>query len=255
MMDGYYIDNVQINKKYLDEVKDSYLMDVPSVRFLLDSNELKFNNSVTFIIGENGTGKSTLLEAIAIAYGFNPEGGTINMSFSTHNSHSDLYKCLMVGKSKKASDGFFLRAEGFYNVASNIDKLDSEDIPFAPPLKLSYGGKSLHEQSHGESFLATVQNRFSPNGLYILDEPEAALSPMKLLTLLVQIRNLANQNAQFIISTHSPILMAYPNAKIYEINQDGIHTAHYKETQHYQVTKSFLDNPERTFRYLFEDES
>lgn len=145
---------------------------------------------------------------------------------------------------------FFLRAEGFYNVASYIDDIDKESY-FGPPLKLSYGGKSLHEQSHGESFLATVQNRFGSNGLYILDEPEAALSPMKLLTLLAEIKYLADRNSQFIISTHSPILMAYPGAKIYEIRPDGIFSVNYEDTEHYQVTKAFLDNPERTFKYLF----
>lgn len=251
MISEFFINSIKLNDEYIKEVKNSYLNDVPSVKFLLHRNTLKFDNNVTFFVGENGSGKSTLLEAIAVAYGFNPEGGTINMSFSTHSSHSDLYKYLMVGKNKKAKDGFFLRAEGFYNVASHIDDLDDEPIPFAPPLIESYGGKSLHEQSHGESFLATVQNRFSGNGLYILDEPEAALSPMKLLTLLAEIKYLADKNSQFIISTHSPILMAYPNAAIYEIKNNGIFSVKYTETEHYKVTKAFLDNPERTFKYLF----
>lgn len=251
MLENYFINHIELDAAHINEIENSYLKNVLSVRYLLNGNSLYFDNSVTFIIGENGSGKSTLLEAIAVAYGFNPEGGTINMSFSTHSSHSDLYKYLRVGKQNHAKDGFFLRAEGFYNVASHIDELDHEDIPFAAPLKSSYGGISLHEQSHGESFLATVQNRFSGNGLYILDEPEAALSPMKLLTLLAEIRYLTDKNSQFIISTHSPILMAYPNAKIYEIKPDGIHSVSYKDTEHYQVTKSFLDNPERTFKYLF----
>ncbi len=251
MLDENYIRSVKLNDKYIHEIENSYLKDVASVKFLLEGNTIQFDKRITFIIGENGIGKSTLLEAIAVAYGFNPEGGTMNMSFSTHGSHSDLYKYLMIGKQRHAKDGFFLRAEGFYNVASHIDDLDNEPIPFAPPLKTSYGGKSLHEQSHGESFLATVQNRFSGNGLYILDEPEAALSPMKLLTLLAEIKYLADKKSQFIISTHSPILMAYPNAKIYEIKDNGIFSVNYKETEHYQVTKSFLDNPERTFKYLF----
>lgn len=251
MFSENYISSVKLNDMYSNEIKSSYLKDVASVKFLLAGNAVRFSKNVTFIIGENGSGKSTLLEAIAVAYGFNPEGGTINMSFSTHSSHSDLYKYLKIGKNKRAKDGFFLRAEGFYNVASHIDNLDNADIPFAPPLKLSYGGISLHEQSHGESFLATVQNRFSGNGLYILDEPEAALSPMKLLTLLAEIKYLTDNNSQFIISTHSPILMAYPNAEIYEIRGDGIFSVSYKDTEHYRVTKSFLDNPDRTFKYLF----
>ena len=252
MMNDFFISSIRLRENAIDEIEKSYLKNVPSVKYLLDSNTLQFDNDVTFIVGENGSGKSTLLEAIAVAYGFNAEGGTMNMSFSTHSSHSDLYKYLLIGKRQHAKDGFFLKAEGFYNVASHIDKLDNEDIPFAPPLKSSYGGVSLHEQSHGESFLAAIQNRFSGNGLYILDEPESALSPMKLLTLLAEIKYLTDKNSQFIISTHSPILMAYPGAKIYEIRTDGIFSVNYTDTEYYQVTKSFLDNPERTFKYLFQ---
>ncbi len=218
---------------------------------MLDGNELHFDNPVTFLIGENGSGKSTLLEAIAVSYGFNAEGGSKFFNFSTNNSHSDFYKCLRLGKEKPYQDGFFLRAESFYNVATNIDEMDK--VPAAaPPIIDSYGGVSMHEQSHGESFLSLVKNRFHGNGLYILDEPEAALSPMRLLTLLAEMKYLVDNNAQFIISTHSPILMAFPKAKIYEITENGITETNYQETEHYKVTKSFLDNPERTFKYLFE---
>lgn len=250
MTQNFYISSIKLIDTYIDKIESSYLKDVPSVKFLMEGNTLEFDKNITFIIGENGSGKSTLLEAIAVAYGFNAEGGTINMSFSTHNSHSDLYKYLRIGKKQRAKDGFFLRAEGFYNVASYIDELDKDN--FGIPLTESYGGVSLHKQSHGESFLAAVQNRFSGNGLYILDEPEAALSPMKLLTLLSEIKYLAAKNSQFIISTHSPILMAYPNAKIYEIQSNGIFDIHYKDTEHYKVTKAFLNNPERALKYLFE---
>lgn len=135
---------------------------------------------------------------------------------------------------------------------SYIDDLD-EDMSFGPQLKSSYGGKSLHQQSHGESFLATIQNRFNGDGLYILDEPEAALSPTKLLTLLTEIKYLTDKNSQFIISTHSPILMTYPNAKIYEINSDTISSVNYSDTEHYQITKSFLDNPERMLKFYFNE--
>lgn len=218
---------------------------------MLDGNELHFDNPVTFLIGENGSGKSTLLEAIAVAYGFNAEGGSKFFNFSTNNSHSDLYKCLRLGKEKPYQDGFFLRAESFYNVATNIDDMDKVAAA-APPIIDSYGGVSMHKQSHGEGFLSLVKNRFHGNGLYILDEPEAALSPMRLLTLLAEMKYLVDKNAQFIISTHSPILMAFPNAKIYEITDKGIRETTYQETEHYKVTKSFLDNPERTFKYLFE---
>ncbi|MEG0614379.1 MAG: AAA family ATPase [Oscillospiraceae bacterium] len=212
-----------------------------------DFNSLKFNKNVTFFCGENGSGKSTLLEAIAVSCGFNAEGGTKNFNFSTSETHSDLYKFLSVEKGiKKPKDGFFLRAESFYNVASNIDELDK-----IMPLLSSYGGKSLHKQSHGESFISLVANRFGGNGLYILDEPEAALSPMRQMSLLSMIYQLVEDNSQFIIATHSPILMAFPDADIFAFDDDKITLTSYKETENYTVTKQFLDNPERMVRYLF----
>lgn len=232
--------------------KSSYLNSLPTVKYLLD-NQLEFNNAVTFFVGENGTGKSTLIEAIAVAYGFNPEGGSRNFTFSTNNSHSDLWKHIDIAKTAFAKDGFFLRAESLYNLATNIDDMDS--APSFDPLVIeSYGGVSLHKQSHGESFLNLVQNRFFGNGLYILDEPEAALSPMKLLTLLVEIDRLVKNGSQLIIATHSPILMAFPNALIYELSHTyGIRSIDYKETEHYTITKSFLENPERMLGYLLEN--
>lgn len=251
MLDRFYINSVSVDKSRLAYLSDAYLYDVVSTKYLLDGNELHFDNPVTFLIGENGSGKSTLLEAIAVAYGFNAEGGSKFFNFSTNKSHSDFYKCLRLGKETPYKDGFFLRAESFYNVATHIDEMDK--IPAnAPPVIASYGGISMHEQSHGESFLALIKNRFHGNGLYILDEPEAALSPMRLLTLLSEIKYLVDKDSQFIISTHSPILMAFPNAKILEIKNEGIKQTTYRETEHYQVTKSFLDNPDRTFKYLFE---
>lgn len=243
-MDGRFINSVYLNKKV---VRDSYLYNLPIVRYLIE-DEISFENDVTFFVGENGTGKSTLLEAIAVAYGFNPEGGTKNFTFSTNSTHSELCDYLTISKSKYAKDGFFLRAESFYNVATNIDELDKE-----LPLLQSYGGVSLHKQSHGESFLSLIQNRFGGNGLYILDEPEAALSPSRLLTLIAEIHSLVKKNSQFIIATHSPILMAFPNAQIYQLTGDGLETVSYKETEHYQLTKSFLENPEQILKYLLED--
>jgi len=230
----------------------NYIHDLPVVKHLAELGELHFTKPVTFIVGENGMGKSTLIEALAVAMGFNPEGGTINSNFSTRETHSELYRWLTVIKGIKArKDGFFLRAESFYNVASNIDELDRAG-GFGLPIIESYGGVSLHKQSHGESFMALVENRFGGNGVYILDEPEAALSPMRLLSLMAHIHALVKRNSQFIISTHSPMLMAFPGAEIYEINGRGIRSVSYRETEHYQVMKEFLNAPERMLKYLLD---
>lgn len=249
-MERPYIRRVMLRQ---DAGLDSYLRDLPVIRYLLRNHSLDFTQSVTFLVGENGTGKSTLLEAIAVAYGFNPEGGTINFHFSTADSHSGLYKHLTLEKAGFAKDGFFLRAESFYNVASDIDKMDSEPS-FDPPVINSYGGVSLHMQSHGESFLALVHNRFGGNGLYILDEPEAALSPSRLMTLMAEINALVKKNSQFIIATHSPILLAFPHAQIYELSDCGIESKAYQDTEHYQLTKQFLNNPEKMLQYLLDEE-
>ncbi len=222
----------------------SYLNKLPIIKYLSREGGLSFSSNVTFFVGENGTGKSTLLEAIAVAYGFNAEGGTKNFRFSTKNTHSELCKHLTLIKHDYARDGFFLRAESLYNLATNIEQTEVVD---------SYGGISLHDQSHGESFLSIVQNRFGGNGLYILDEPEAALSPQKLLTLMTQINELVKRDSQFIIATHSPILMAFPEAEILEFSEKGIESVDYKDTDHYQITKRFLDAPELMLNYLFGD--
>ncbi len=232
--------------------KDSYLHNLPIIKYLKREKEISFNSNITFFVGENGTGKSTLLEAIAVAYGFNAEGGSINFTFSTNDTHSSLYENIQIAKRKFAKDGFFLRAESLYNVATNIDQMDKEPS-FDPYVIESYGGVSLHKQSHGESFLSIVQNRFFGNGIYILDEPEAALSPNRLLTLMSEINRLIKKDSQFIIATHSPLLLAFPDAKIFEFSENGIKQVSYKETQHYKITKGFLDNPERIFRYLFDN--
>ena len=229
----------------------SYLNGIPAVKYLTQAGEISVDNDVTIFVGENGTGKSTLLEAIAVACGFNPEGGSRNFTFATAETHSELCKHIMVSRHTIPKDGFFLRAESFYNVATNIDELDSQPAASAPIIN-SYGGVSLHNQSHGESFLALVKNRFGGNGLYILDEPEAALSPMRLLTLIRLMKDLVDNGSQFIISTHSPILMAFPGAQILELTERGIKPTCYQDTEHYQVTKRFLDNPEKMLSYLLE---
>lgn len=213
-----------------------------------DLTELKFHPKVTFIIGENGTGKSTILEALATAYGFNPEGGTKNFNFSSMDTHSNLHNYIRIAKGiRKPKNGFFLRAESFYNVATNIDELDKEEG--GPKIIDSYGGKSLHQQSHGESFLSLFINKFGEEGIYILDEPEAALSPMRQMTMLSRIHELVQQGSQFIIATHSPIIMAYPDALIYEIKED-IKIVKYEETEHYQVMRNFLTRTPKMLEIL-----
>ena len=242
-----YLRSVAISKEI---PKGNYLKNLQVVKNLTDMGSLSFSKNVTFLVGENGVGKSTLIEAIAVAMGFNPEGGTKNFNFATMESHSDLHTYMTMSRGfQRLRDGFFLRAESFYNVASNIDELDSEPRGGVPIIS-SYGGVSLHKQSHGESFMALVENRFYGNGLYILDEPEAALSPMRQMRLMYLIKELEKKNSQFIISTHSPILMTYPGAEVLEISDEGIKSVDYKETEHYMITKRFMDAPEKIIKEL-----
>lgn len=234
-----------------DQVPDFsvYPFSLPVVRHF---EQLHFHPKVTFFVGENGSGKSTLTEAIAIASGFNPEGGTRNFNFATRRSESALHQHLTLARGvRRPRTGFFLRAESFFNVATEIERLDKSG---GPPLLDSYGGKSLHEQSHGESFLALVKSRFGPDGLYVLDEPEAALSPQRQLALLRLIHELVQQHCQFVISTHSPILLAYPDAQIFHLSSEGLEPVEYEQTEHYSLTRDFLLNRERYLRALFATE-
>ncbi len=229
-----------------EEKKDVFPFSLPVFRGGID---LDLKSDVTFFVGENGSGKSTFLEAIAVEYGFNPEGGTKNFAFSTRGSHSDLYKSLRVGKDfKNARDGFFLRAESYFNLATEIEELDKE--PGGAKIIDSYGGASLHEQSHGESFMALMKNRFYGHGVYILDEPEAALSPQRQLAMMARMKQLVDMDSQFIIATHSPILLGYPGARILSFDGEGIVPIAYKDTEHYRITKDFLEYPEAYLRRL-----
>lgn len=240
--------NAVIKAQEPNDERDAYLNAIPAIAAL---QTLPLQKPVTFLVGENGSGKSTLLEAIAVSFGFNPEGGSRNFNFRSVETHSGLYELLrLVRGVKRPKDDFFLRAESFYNVASEVDRL--ADHP-ADPFLDSYGSKSLHAQSHGESFLSLMLNRFRGNGLYLLDEPEAALSPSRQMTLLARMHSLVQKQSQFIIATHSPILMAYPDAQILLLSDDGLQPIGYKQTEHYQITRSFLENPERMLRVLMED--
>lgn len=243
---NHYISSVTLKRDTVPAF-NKYPFSLPAVRGL---DSLELHPAVTFFVGENGSGKSTLLEAIAVASGFNAEGGSRNFRFETRRSHSPLYQFLRLARGfPKPQDSYFLRAESFFNVATEIERLDAEPSE-APPISEAYGDRSLHEQSHGESFLALLLNRFHGHGLYLLDEPEAALSPSRQLSVLTRIHDLVKLNSQFLIATHSPILMAYPNAYIYSFSTSGIQRISFQETEHYQIIRDFLANPERMLSIL-----
>jgi len=225
---------------------DRYPFALPAIRTL---GSIELHPRMTFLVGENGSGKSTLLEAMAVSLDFNPEGGSRNIGFSTRASHSELHRYLRIAKGLRARDGFFLRAESYFNLGTAIEELDAEPSG-GPPVIRSYGGRSLHEQSHGESFMALLNKRFGPDGLYLLDEPEAALSPTRQIEALQRLHELVLQDSQFVIATHSPILMAYPDALILHCGPDGIHPIRYEDTEHFRITRDFLLHRDRVLDIL-----
>jgi predicted ATPase len=248
---GPYLMDVELR---LDRIPDpkQFPFCLPSIRGL--ETNLPFHPKVTFFVGENGTGKSTLIEAIAVSYGLNPEGGSRNFLHSTRASHTNLDEALQIAKAPRSpADSYFLRAESFFTLATEIERLDSEPGS-GPPLINAYGGRSLHEQSHGESFFALFKNRFRDQGLYLMDEPEAALSPRRQLEFLALLHDFCKQGSQFLIATHSPIIMAYPDAWIYVLSHEGIRRVPYMETDHFLVTRGFLSNPKRSLDVLMADE-
>ncbi|WP_256007477.1 AAA family ATPase [Pedobacter deserti] len=238
-----YIQTIRLAAK--DALPEGYPFNIPVIE---NFKELRLHPKVTYLIGDNGMGKSTLLEAIAVGLGFNAEGGTKNFNFSTQATHSNLHNYLKFTKgAHQPKDGFFLRGESFYNVASEIDRIGDG-------IHQWYGDKSLHEQSHGESFWALFMNRFGGNGVYILDEPESALSVTRQMALLARMNHLVNKRSQFIIATHSPIVLAYPDADIYQLTASGLEKVPYRDTDIYRLYKGFLDNPENVTRLLLEEE-
>lgn len=248
--DSQYVKAIHLKREEIVSYGE-FPFNLPVIQSLHD---IILHPNVTFIIGENGMGKSTLLEGMAVALGFNPEGGSLNFNFSSYDSHSNIDEYLQIIKGvNRPEDSFFFRAETYYNVATNIEELDKDEEPFfGPKIINSYGGKSLHEQSHGESFFAAFNERFRGNGLYILDEPEAALSPLRQMSMLARINELVNEGSQFIIATHSPIIMAYPYAKILQLKEEGIGETQLENTDHYSMMKQFFEDKERILHHLFQ---
>ncbi|MGV3710848.1 MAG: AAA family ATPase [Gemmatimonas sp.] len=230
----------------------TYPYTLPAVR---DIHKLHFHPAVNFFVGENGSGKSTVLEALAVASGFNAEGGSRNFRFATRRSESELGHTIRLHRRlRRPRTGYFLRAESFFNVATEIEKLDSDPNALGPPVADSYGPRALHEQSHGEAFWSLFMHRFSSEGLYLLDEPEAALSPARQFAFLVRLHELVQQGCQFIIATHAPILLAYPVAHVWSFSETGIEKSSFRDTAHYQLTKRMLDDPEGMIQRLLSPE-
>lgn len=243
MLKNLFIKEIQIDWEKIE--KSSYLQGIPAVRNI---ETLSLEKNVTFFVGENQSGKSTLLEAIAVAYGFNPEGGTLNFNFSTYDDVSELCNAMRLSKGfTRPKSHYFFRAESFFTVSSKAEEYDEEGG------RRSYGDRHLHEQSHGESFLSFMEH-YDRQGIFILDEPEAALSPQRQLRLFRHIAKMAEEGSQFIIATHSPILLAVPEAEILSFDGGKIHSCSYKEAECYQIMKAFVNNTEGMVSMLLEDE-
>ena len=239
---GQFLRSIALDLRRVESL-DRYPLSMPAVQHL---GRLEFHPRCTFLVGENGSGKSTILEALAISMGLQPEGGSRSFRFSTHDSHSNLHRYLSVEKGiLRPNDMYFLRAESFYNVATEIERLDKE----GGAVSQFYGG-SLHAKSHGEAFFSLFTRRMFGRGLYIIDEPEAALSPNRQLALLARMSDLIRADSQFVIATHSPIVMAYPDAWIYEFTEEGPRRVEYEDTEHFQVTQSFLSHRESMLKEL-----
>lgn len=246
-MNPCFIQAVSIDWSKIQE--HSYLREISALQSF---EELEFPEHITFFAGENGTGKSTLLEAIAVAYGFNAEGGTRNYRFSTYDDVSELSRAIRMKKGfRRPRSSYFFRAESFFNVASQAEEYrdgTNKEIYYA-----RYGGKSLHEQSHGESFLSYFQS-FDQEGLFLMDEPEAALSPQRQLSLFIQMAKMAQRGSQFLVATHSPILLGIPDAQILSFDGGSIHLCRYEDTESYQVTELFINNREILTQRLLEED-
>ena len=238
--DPPFLKSVTLRREWVASF-DVYPYLIPAIKHL---TSIDLHPRVTFFVGENGTGKSTLLEAIAVAEGFNAEGGSRHAMFKTKDTHNDdLPRKLQLGRNKiPRGDSYFLRAESFYNLSSYLEEIN------AP----GYGARSLHQQSHGEAFLSLLVERLSGNGLYLMDEPEAALSPQRQLTFLAALHELVLRGGQFIIATHSPIILAYPDAAILHFSDVGIRPIAYHDTEHYKVTRAFLTRTEIMLRELMQ---
>lgn len=251
-MDELFIKGFSID--WAEVPQHSYLRYIPALQL---RGPLALHRPVTFLAGENGTGKSTLLEALAVGCGLNPEGGSQNYRFSTYDSHSELSWALRLKRGPHRPQGsYFLRAESFYNVSSQAESYRQSGLGEEEP-ELYYrrfGGRSFHEQSHGESFLALAQGQFTGGGLYLLDEPEAALSPQRQLTLLILLDRLAREGAQFIIASHSPVLLALPGAEILSFDGGVIHPCDYTQTESYRITSLFIDRREWFLEQLLEED-